>query len=150
MTQIPLNRVKPNGKVDIWDLGPQLAPKGPDAPIEPKESKDLKGADFAAATVAYDDDCENYKDALRAYTAAKKAHRDWMNDIGGPVKVELWGVDARHALDSEPSRFKLDLPRGMKAGRAQIENEERAVIEADELRRARSLDPQFGTGAMAP
>lgn len=147
---IPMNRVKQNGMVEFWDLGPQIAPKGPDAPIEPKESKDLKGADLAAATVEYEDACEHYKDELRRYTAAKKAYRDWHAENGGPVKLERYGVTAREAFEREPHRYKLDLPRGQKPGRAQIENEERAVIEADELKRARSLDPQFGAGAQAP
>jgi len=68
---IPSTRVKPNGMVEFWDLGPQVAPVGPDAPVEPKESKDLKGADLAAAQVAYEDECESYKDKLRAFTAGQ-------------------------------------------------------------------------------
>lgn len=137
---IPYQRVKPNGKVDLWDLGPQVGPKPPAAPPAPDATK-LKGAELAAAEVEYEDACERYKDELRDYTAARKAHARWSIEKGGPIKVELWGVDARHAMETEPDRFKLDLPKGMKPGKAQQEAEERAAAEAEELRQARSRDP---------
>lgn len=143
---IPLNRVKLNGKVDLWDLGPQVAPKAPDAPAAPDTK--LKGPDLAAAELEYEDQCEIYKGHLRAYTAARKAHLEWKDQKGGPVKVELWGADARHAMEVEPDRFKLDLPKGSKPGKAQAEADEMARIEADELRQARSRDP-LHSGAMA-
>lgn len=144
---IPLHRVKNNGKVEIWDLGPQVEPKPPAAPIEPDATK-LKGAEFAAATVEYEDACERYKSALRTWTASRKAHFAWADDKGGPIKIEMWGVDARWALEKEPARYKLDLPKGARPGKAQIEADERAAVEIEELKRARALDPQFGAGAL--
>lgn len=143
---IPLNRIKNNGKIDLWDLGPQVAPKAPAPPVEPDAK--LKGPELAAAELEYEDQCEIYKGRLRAYTAARKAHLDWIEQKGGPIKVELWGADARHALEVEPDRYKLDLPKGAKPGKAQLEAEEMAQIEADELRQARSKDP-LHSGAMA-
>ena len=143
---IPLNRVKPNGKVDLWDLGPQVAPKPPAAPKEPDKDK-LKGAELAAAELEYEDACELYKGELRAYSAARKAHLEWRESKGGPLKVEMWGIDARHAMEVESDRFVLDLPKGMKPGKAQLEAEELAKIEAEELRRARASDPMHA-GAM--
>lgn len=136
---IPLNRVKLNGKIDLWDLGPQVEPKPPAAPEAPDTK--LKGAELAAAELEYEDACELYKFALRRYTAAKRDHLAWLEQKGGPVKVELWGVDAAEAMKIEPDRFKLDLPKGAKAGRAQREAEELAAIQADEIRQARSKDP---------
>jgi hypothetical protein len=141
-------RIKRNGKVDLWDCGPSR-PAAPEAPAAPDAAK-LKGADLAAAQVAHEDACELYKKQLRAYSAAKVAFAEWQETKGGPVKVELWGVDARHAMEVEPDRFKLELPRGVKPGRAQIEAEQLAEAEADALNQARASDPQFGQGATAP
>lgn len=136
---IPLHRVKPNGKVDLWDLGPQVEPKAPPAPEPPSDK--LKGAELAAAQVEHEDALDRYKDQLRAWTAARKAHREWADQKGGPVKVEFWGADARHAMEVEPTRYKLDLPKNMKPGRAQAEAEEMARAEQEEVERARSQDP---------
>ena len=59
-------------------------------------------------------------------------------------QIEFWGVDARSALDHGPDRFKLDLPRGLKPGKAQIEAEEMAKAEGAELAALRERDPNFG------
>jgi hypothetical protein len=140
-------RIKNNGKVDLWDCGPKR-PEAPKAPVEPDETK-LKGADLAAAQVEHEDNLERYKQQLRDFAAAKRAYLEWQDIKGGPVKIELWGVDARHAMEVEPDRFKLDLSRGQKPGRAQLEAEQMAEAEADSLNRARASDPQFGQRAVA-
>lgn len=140
---IPLNRVKANNKVDLWDMGP-TRPQAPEKPAEPDKAK-LKGADLAAAEVEFEDAMERYKDGLRGWTAAKKAHRDWHEEKGGPRKIELWAVDATHAMSVDPERFKLDLPKGQMPGREQIEAEERAAAEQDAMLRMKEVDPQFGT-----
>jgi hypothetical protein len=157
MTGIPFARVKPNGKVDLWDLGPQVEPKAPVPPVAPDTPDDrLKGAalahavaEHAAASLEYEDEVERYKDKLRRWTADRKAHRAWHDEQGGPIKIELWGVDARHALEKEPDRYKLDLPRGAKPGRAQVQADAAHAAEIDELKRAAALDPQFGAGQEA-
>lgn len=141
--RIPLNRMKRTGKVDIWDLGPQTAPVPPAPPTEPDKS--LKGHELAAAQVEYEDAMIGYKNNLRAYTAARNAFREWKGNNGGPMKIEFWGIDAIHALETEPDRYKLDLPKGMQPGRAQLEAEERAKAEREELDRAAAIDPQFGS-----
>lgn len=142
MSLIPLSKVKRNGKVDIWDLGPIVAAKPPQepAPVDPK----LKGPELAAAEVAYEDAMIVYKDTLRAYNEARKERRAWDATNGGPRKIEMWGIDARHALEGWPDRYKLDLPKSMKPGRAQVEADEQAEIEAENLERMRAMDPQFG------
>lgn len=140
---IPMHRVKANNKVDLWDMGP-ARPEPPEKPAEPDKTK-LKGAYLAAAEVEYEDALDRYKDALRGWNAAKKAHRDWHDEKGGPRKVELWAVDATHALMTDPERFKLDLPKGQRPGREQIEAEERALAEQDAIARMKEVDPQFGT-----
>lgn len=142
---IPRNRVKPNGKVDLWDMGPPR-PLPPEPPQPHKDLDKLKGADKALAEVEHEDAQEKHKDHLRHYGHAKRHHADWHEKNGGPVKVELWAIDARHALDVESERYKLDLPRGHKPGAAQIEADEIAEQEAEDIERARSSDPQFGQG----
>jgi hypothetical protein len=138
---IPQHRVKPNSKVDIWDLGPTR----PVAPSEPEAVNDkLKGAELALAQVEYDDAIDLYKRELRAYAALKRDHERWHKENGGPVKIEQWGVDARHSLDNFPERYKLDLPKGVKPGKAQLDAEEMAKAEGEELALLRERDPNFG------
>lgn len=138
---IPTIRVKANSKVDVWDLGPLR----PEAPKEPEAVNDkLKGADLAVAQVEYEDATDLYKRDLRAYAALKREHERWHTENGGPVKVELWGIDATHAINSWGERYKLDLPRGVKPGKAQIAAEEMAAAEGVDLALARERDPAFG------
>lgn len=134
-------RIKQNGKVDLWDTGPRR-PEPPASPSEPDTK--LKGADLAAAQIEHEDACERYKQQLRDFAAAKRAYSDWHDENGGPIKVELWGIDARHAMEIEPGRYKLDLGRGQKPGRAQIEADEQAELEAEQMNKTRASDPQFG------
>lgn len=142
MSHIPHHRVKANQKVDLWDMGPTR----PEDPAEPqKPAENLKGAEKAAAMVEYEDAMERYKDQLRAWSAARRDFKSWQEEMGGPRKVELWAPDARHAMEVEPERWKLDLPKGMKAGRAQIEAEEREAAEREALEREIEADPQFGS-----
>jgi hypothetical protein len=140
---IPIKRVKRNGKVDLWDCGPSR-PLPPDYPAAVDEK--LKGADKAVAEVEHEDAVERYKRDLRLYADAKKAHLEWHEVNGGPIKVELWGIDATHALEIDPGRYKLDLPRNVRPGRAQLEAEERAEAEAEAAQRQQAADPQFGQG----
>ncbi len=141
MTQIPLQRMKPNGKIDVWDLGPKRA----DAPKEPAPvSEKLKGTELAMAQVEYEDAIDLYKRELRTHAALKREFERWHAMNGGPVKVEFWGIDARAAMDREPERYKLDLPKGQKPGKAQVQAEEMAAAEGMELAAIRERDPTFG------
>ena len=137
--------VKRNDHVDLWDLGP-LRPSAPIAPTPPVESKDLKGADFELAKIHYEDALEDYRRDLRSYGAAKTEHKRWHEENGGPVKIDLWSTDAVHALTVEPKRYFLELPKGLKPGTAQLENDRIAEMSAQELQEARDKDPQFGKG----
>jgi hypothetical protein len=138
--------IKSNDKVDLWDLGP-VRVAAPDAPKEPIEAKDLKGADLALAKIHYEDALEDYKLALRAYGAAKVEHTKWHRENGGPRKVELWSTDAVHALEADAQRYALELPRGVKPGSAQIASDIAAEMTDQELQDAREKDPQFGKGS---
>ena len=137
--------VKKTDHVDLWDIGP-VRVAAPVAPTAPVESKDLKGADLALAQIHYEDALEDYKLALRSYGAAKQAFAKWQQINGGPRKVELWSTDAVHALTADPERYFLELPKGMKPGRAQTEADARAAMTEQELIDEASKDPQFGKG----
>jgi hypothetical protein len=138
--------IKPNDKVDLWDLGP-VRVAAPEAPKEPVETKDLKGADFALAKIHYEDALEDYKLALRAYGAAKTEFTRWHGVNGGPRKTEMWSTDAVHALTIDKNRYALELPRGVKPGSAQIADDIAAEMSDQELQEAREKDPQFGKGS---
>lgn len=141
---IPLHRVKPNGKVDLWDMGPSrpMPPKAPDT-VDAK----LKDAERMIAEVEYEHALEAYKNAVRHYGEAKREFDRWHASNGGPVKVELWGVDARHAMQTEPKRYVINLPKGTKPGQAQIEADARAESANADLAAARASDPEFGRKA---
>lgn len=79
---IPHTAIKPNGKVDLWDL----------------EARD------------------------------------------GPVMIELFPIDAKHALQFR-DRYVFKLPKGKAPGPAQREAEERAAADNDETT---NRDPHFG------
>lgn len=129
----------------VWDIGPQQ-PEQPKVPVPPVESKDLKGADLALAVLHYEDAMEDYKLDLRAYGKAKVDYTAWRREFGGPVKVSMWSTDAVHALTIAPERYFLDLPKGQKPGRMQLEADEAAAMSEAELQEAREKDPQFGKG----
>jgi hypothetical protein len=65
----------------------------------------------------------------------------WENEYGGPVKIEFFAVDARHALKTEPNRYLMKLPKGVRAGQAQLDAEERATAENEEVE---ASDPHYG------
>lgn len=66
-----------------------------------------------------------------------------MEAVDGPVKIERTGILAREALQRDPDRYKLELPRGVKPGQAQFDAEERAREEQAEAE-AEAPDPVFG------
>jgi hypothetical protein len=90
---IPRRYIKPNGKVDLWDMTGPLDESG-----EPT----------------------------------------------GPVKLEFTGILAREALQRDPERYKVDLPRGVKPGPAQAEAEERAAADQTEADAEANRDPVYG------
>ncbi len=147
MTSIPLHRVKENSKVDIWDLGP----KRPEAPLAPKApDSSLTGAEARLAQIEHEDALDVYDREVRAYASLKREHARWHASNGGPVKVELWGVDARFAVNAEPHRYKLDLPRGTKPGPAQIAADDAARKEREEFAGIQQQDPNFGRQGATP
>lgn len=97
---IPRRAIKPNGKVDLWDLIGQ--PTG------------------------------------------KKDEKTGFEITDGPVKIEFNSILAREALQRDPDRYKIDLPRGVKPGPGQIAFEERQRAEAEELEAEANRDPVYG------
>ena len=66
----------------------------------------------------------------------KRAH--WEKTVG-PHQIELWAVDAVHALNVEPDRYAHKLPSSVKPGRAQAERERTEAAQSEG-----QADPHFG------
>jgi hypothetical protein len=142
---LPLHRIKPNGKIEIWDMGP----KEPPAPVPPASvSDDLKGPKAVVARAEYETKEKVFKKDYEAYVAASHEYVRWHDKNDGPVKVDLWSIDAIHALNVDPDRYMVDLPKNAKPGKAQIEAEERAKSQDGDLAVDRDKDPQFGKGSV--
>jgi hypothetical protein len=135
--------IKPNGFVDIWDLGPER-PIAPAPPVEPKKTG--RAADDAVAVQLYEDAIEDFKKALKTYSAAKQDYDHHRAEIGGPVKVEMWPTDANDAITRHGERWAKRLPAGAKPGKAQAVADEAAAEKARELQRTKDRDPHMGTG----
>jgi hypothetical protein len=135
------DRTMRNGQCPLWDLGP-TRPNEPIAPTAP--DKTGSATEQALAQIQYEDAVEDYKKGLRAYGALKREYDHWRMQIGGPVKIYNWTVEVVRMVVAFPERYVLDLPRGIKPGKAQIENEEREANEEYERLAARKQDPQFG------
>lgn len=133
-------------RVKFWDLGPKR-PEAPDAPTAPAKAKDMTAGEFAALEVEHEDAVEDYKRALRNYSAQRKEYDTWRERVGGPVQLENWSVDVREALERDPERFVRELPKGMKPGRQHYENMERARQQKLDVEDAARRDPQFGEKA---
>lgn len=136
-----MNAPNNNLKVQIWDLGPER-PVMPKAPEEPKPG--LKAAELALAQVEHEDALASYKQALRDYGVAKKEYERWQTQVGGPVELSMWSVDAADAMERQPGRFVANLPRGLKPGKAHFDNIKREEERQAELARQAERDPQFG------
>ena len=65
-----------------------------------------------------------------------------------PAQESISGPPTRCcALNSDPERYFLELPKGMKPGKAQAEADRVAEMSEAELNEAREKDPQFGKGS---
>ena len=135
--------IKPNGMVDIWDLGP-VRPIPPDAPVEPKKTG--RAADDALAAQQHEDGLEDYKKKIKLYATMRKEWDDHRAGVGGPVKLEMWPRDANECVANHPDRWAKDLPPGMKPGKGQAELDAAAAKKAEENTKIRERDPHMGTG----
>lgn len=135
---------KPNGKVDVWDLGPEK-PTSPDAPAEPKKTG--RAADDAVAAQEYEDAIAEYKKALKSYTALKREYDEHRANVGGALKVEMWPVDANECLNLHAGRYAKMLPAGAKPGKGQAAAEEAAAKRGEEIAKIKERDPHMGKGS---
>lgn len=136
-----IERTGRDSKCPIWHLGPPR-PVAPTPPVEPK--KIGKPADDALADVLFEDAVADYKKKLREYGDQKKKYDEWRETVGGPRKEFLWNIDVQHALQF-PDQWVMDLPAGMKPGKAQLAAEAQAAEEKIALQELYDRDPQFGT-----
>lgn len=135
-----LFNIKPNGKVDVWDFGPGR-------PNEPEEPKALGKDATLLQKIEHKDAMAAHEEAIKSFIDARKHHHEWHTSNGGPVRIELWPADVRHALQVEPNRYFLKLTAGQKPGKAQMEADAMAAAEMEDMQRAALSDPQFGREA---
>ena len=134
-------RTMRNDHCPLWDLGP-VRPTAPVPPTAPVKAGD--DTEFALAQVKYEDGLEDYKKQLRKYGLDKREWDHWRQQVAGPIKIYHWATDVVRMCAEWPERYVLDLPKGIKPGRTQEENEEREANEEYERLTARKNDPQFG------
>ena len=91
------DRIKANGCVDLWDCGPQIEPEEPFPFV------------LSVADSDFDERKAEFDKAMQFYKAAKAEWDAWKSTNFAPRSVELFAVDAAHALERDPGRWRLDL-----------------------------------------
>lgn len=130
--------------VKIWDLGPTP----PEAPGKPELPKGKEGsAEHDLALIDFRGELANYETALKAYGQAKKDFAAWHTTYGGPYQAEMYSVNAREAIQIEPSRYMVALPKGRKPGKYHADEQQRMKDERQSFAKMISRDPVFGQGA---
>lgn len=103
MAHIPADKILPQDMVEIWDLGPE----------EP-ESPELPQTGFHdAASIEHQQAHERRNKLIREYQARKADWDSWQDDPK-PRPLRMHVTDARHAMDTEPERYVLELPEDHK------------------------------------
>lgn len=128
--------------VKIWDLGPDA----PTMPSKPELPKGKEGsAEYEMAMIDFEGELAVYKTALATYGRMKKDHAEWHHQYGGPYQIEMYSVNAREAIQIEPTRYSAELPKGRKAGRWQTEEQQRLKDERQSFAKMIARDPVFGS-----
>lgn len=133
--------------VKIWDLGPTE----PEAPVKPELPKGKEGSpEYDLALIDFRGDLANYETALKAYGQAKKDFAAWHKTYAGPYQIEMYSVNAREAIQIEPTRYMIDLPKGRKPGKFHAEEQQRLKDERDSFAKMIKRDPVFGSQGATP
>jgi hypothetical protein len=91
-------------KVILWDIGPEK-PKAPQRPPLPK--KQAEGdPEYDLAKIEFNDQLAQYDADLRRHGQLKTEYQKWEREIGGPIELEFWSVDARDALVRDAAAVK--------------------------------------------
>jgi|SRR5882757_5503026 len=133
--------------VKIWDLGPDA----PEPPAKPELPKGKEGSpEHDLALIDFKADLAKYEDGLKAFGQAKKDFTAWHTTYEGPYQIEMYSVDAREAIQIAPDRYVIELPKGRKAGKWHIEEQQRQKAAQRSFARTVASDPIFGSqGAMS-
>lgn len=127
--------------VRIWDLGPPV----PEAPTKPGLPEGKEGSpQHDLAMIEFEGELANYKTALAAYGRMKKDHAEWHKDYAGPYQFETHSVNAREAIQNEPSRYAAELPKGRKPGKYHADQLQRQADERRTFAQTVARDPVFG------
>lgn len=133
--------------VRIWDLGPK-APVIPAKPALPEGKEGTPAHDLAL--IEFEGELASYKTALTAYGAEKKAFAEWHATYQGPYLFETHSVNAREAIQIEPERYMVDLPKGRKPGKWHQEQVQREADQRRTFAQTVARDPVFGTQGASP
>jgi hypothetical protein len=128
--------------VRIWDLGPRQ-PMIPDKPDLPEGKEGSPAHDLAM--IEFESALENYKTALKAYGAEKKAFAEWHKTYAGPYQFETHSVNAREAIQIEPERYVAELPKGRKPGKWHQDNLQHEAEQRRTFAQIVARDPIFGS-----
>lgn len=133
--------------VKIWDLGPATV----EAPAKPDLPKGKEGSpEHDLALIEFKGELANYETALIAYGQAKKDFAAWHSTYGGPYQKEMFSVDAREAIQTEPSRYDANLPKGRKPGKFHAEELLRQKEAQRTFAQTVARDPIFGSQGATP
>lgn len=134
--------------VELWDLGP-TKPKPPSRP-EFKSTHNEGTPDYDIDKAEFEEHVKQYAADLNWYRRMRAEWEHWQHAIGGPMKVDMWPIDARTVLEAQASgrlevRYVKRLPQGKKPGHYQLEVERRQMHEAEARQRDIDNDPHFGS-----
>lgn len=133
--------------VKIWDLGPAEV----EVPEKPELPKGKEGsAEFDLAMIDFRSALADYETALKAYGQARKDFAAWHDTYGGPYQVEMYSVNAREAIQIEPTRYMVELPKGRKAGKFHLSEQQRLKDERASFANMIKRDPVFGSQGAVP
>lgn len=127
--------------VRIWDLGPEV----PVVPTKPELPKGKEGSpEYELAMIDFEGELATYKTALTTYGRMKKEHAEWHGTYHGPYEFETHSVNAREAIQNEPTRYVAELPKGRKAGKWHVDEKQRLADARRTFAQIAARDPVFG------
>lgn len=141
--------------VKVWDTGP-VAPEPPEKPALPTGKEGSPEHDLAL--IEFKAGLANYETALIAFGKSKKDFAEWHKTYQGAYEIEMFSVNAREALQIEPTRYFVSddrlpnhgLPKGRKPGKWHADQLERQEEAQRSFARTMARDPVFGNQGATP
>jgi secreted Zn-dependent insulinase-like peptidase len=133
--------------VKIWDLGP----RAPETPVKPELPQGKEGsAQHDLAMIDFRAGLSQYETALKAYAQEKKDFDEWHRVYAGPYQIEMYSANAREALQNDPERYAVELPKGRKPGKWHADEQQRQAEHRRTFAQMVARDPVFGSQGASP